>query len=185
MALRIQSKEGGDRLVIGVAAFIHDVHRFIQADSGKYCTPKDSLPIVKRFLEDIGFPQDKLQEVLHVVEHHEDYGFSKKGKIVKDIETLIVQDADNIDAMGAIGMARTFAFAALLKEPLWIPSSESKRKYHDESKLEVSAIHHFYNKLFKLKNNMNTKTAKKIAVSRHKYMLDFVKQFKDEWYGRK
>lgn len=186
MALKIQSKEGGDRLVIGEAAFLHDIHRVVQSETGKYCLPKDSLPMIQEILTNIDFPEDKILSVLHVIEFHEEYAFSKKGKTVNDIETLIVQDADNIDAMGAIGIGRTFAFSATLGIPMWNPSIGFNRKYYEESnKSDPSTLHHFHSKLLKLKDNMNTPIAKKIALARHNYMSQFLKQFTDEWYGRK
>jgi uncharacterized protein len=183
IALKIQKKEGGDRLIIGVGAFVHDVHRSIQADTGKYCEPKDSLPIVKNLLNKINFPKDKIDGVLHVVEYHEEYSFTKKGKTVHDIETLVVQDADNLDAMGAVGIARTFTFGAKFNRPLWIPDLSYKKKYYADSKIEESTLMHFESKLLKLLANMNTKAGKQFAKERHQYMVKFVDRFKREWKG--
>jgi uncharacterized protein len=187
LALKIQSKEGGDRIVIGVAAFLHDIHRVIQSETGKYCNPEDSLPVVKKILYDVDFPKDKIPSVLHVIAHHEEYSFAKRGKTVNDIETLIVQDADNLDAMGAIGIGRAFGFASLLGRPMWNPNARLNKRHYEESKSDTdpSTLHHFHSKLLKLKDNMHTKTAKKMALVRHNYMLQFLKQFTDEWYGRR
>jgi uncharacterized protein len=184
MALRIQKKEGGDRLVIGVAAFLHDIHRVMQADTGKFYPPKDSLPTVKKLLESIGFPKDKINKVLHVVEFHEEYSFSYKGRTAHDIETLIVQDADNLDATGAMGIARSFTFQSQLKIPMWHPGKEKMTKHFDEHRTDKTVIDHFYNKLLRLKDSMNTKTAKAIAKGRHEYMVAYVKRFKDEWFAK-
>jgi len=181
MALNIQKKEHGDRLVIGVAAFLHDIHRIIQAKNGKYCHPKDSLPIIKKFLLDVKFPKDKIDDVLHVIEYHEEYSFSYKGRTVHDIETLIVQDADNLDSMGAIGIARTFGFSAQLNHLMWVPDDEKKTRHFDEHKTDETAIDHFYNKLLRLKDTMNTRTAKSLAKERHVYMQGFLVRFKKEW----
>ena len=179
----IQRQEGGDELVVGVAAYLHDIHRLIQNKVGKYCSPKDSLPDVKLILDKVGFPEDRKGNVLHCVEFHEEYGFSEKGKTIMDIETLILQDADNLDAMGAIGVARGFMFAGAYNLPLWTPEIPFNRENFDESKNSASEIHHFYDKLLKLKDNMNTETGKEMAEVRHNFMENFLDQFFKEWKG--
>lgn len=193
LALGIQDKEGGDKLVIAVAAFLHDIHRIIQKETGKFCSPKDSLPKIKEILEKInpvrkgGFsngvnlPEDKIEKILHCIEFHEEYDFSEKGKTVKDIETLIVQDADNLDAMGAVGIARLFTYGGAHNIPIWVPEIPFCREKFEESENDISEIHHFYSKLLRLKNNMNTKTAKKIAEHRHKFLEGFLEEFFKEW----
>ena len=181
LSLKIQKIEGGDRLIIGVGAFLHDLHRIMQLEQKKYVTPKESLPVVRNLLINIKFPINKIDQILKVVEFHEEYSFTKKGKTFSNKEILIVQDADNLDAMGALGFARTFTFAAIYNEPIYNPEFPLTQGYYDDSKKEVSALHHFYNKLLRLKDNMNTMTAKKLAVERHKYMQDFIKQFLKEW----
>jgi len=184
LALNIQKKEHGDRLVIGVAAFMHDIHRMMQSEDGKFVPPKDSIPIIKRLLISVKFPEDKIDDVLHVIEYHEEYSFSYEGRTVHDIETLIVQDADNLDSMGAIGIARTFDFSAHLNHSMWIPDNEKKTRNFDEHRTDNTAIDHFYNKLLKLKDSMNTATAKKIAKERHEFMVKFLERFKDEWVAK-
>ncbi|NOQ55701.1 MAG: HD domain-containing protein [Nanohaloarchaea archaeon] len=109
-ALVIQKKEGGDELIIAVAAFLHDIHRIIQNESGTFCSPKDSLPKVKAILDRTILTEAQKDKVLYCIEFHEEYNFSENGKTVDDIETLILQDADNLDALGAIGIGRTFSY---------------------------------------------------------------------------
>ena len=109
-ALTLQEKEGGDKLVIAISAFLHDIHRIIQKETGKFCSPKDSLPKVKEILDKTNLTEEQKEKVLHCIEFHEEYKFSESGKTVNDIETLILQDADNLDAIGAIGIGRTFSF---------------------------------------------------------------------------
>ena len=106
------------------------------------------------------------------------------GSII-DIETLILQDADNLDAIGAIGIGRTFSFGGAYKITMWIPDKPFDRQNFDESEKDPSIIHHFYSKLLKLKANMNTETAKKMADERHKFMKLFLQEFFDEWNGKK
>lgn len=184
LALNIQKKEGGDKLVIAVASFLHDIHRIIETETGKFCSPKDSLTVIRKILEKINLPEEKVKNILHCIEFHEEYGFSKKGKTVKDIETLILEDADNLDAIGAIGIARGFMYGGANNIPMWRPEISFRRKYFEESKNDVSEVHHFYSKLLKLKHNMNTKTGRKIAKKRHEFIERFLKEFFNEWKGR-
>jgi uncharacterized protein len=184
LTLHIQKKEGGDRLVIATAAFLHDIHRIMQKETGKFCSPKDSLPRVKEILQKTGLPKNNMNKILHCIEFHEEYAFSDNGKTVKDIETLILQDADNLDAMGAIGIARAFAYGGANNVPMWIPDVPFGKQAFDESKKDPSGIHHFYSKLLKLNDNMNTKTAKKMAENRHRILKNFLKEFFKEWEGK-
>jgi len=147
--------------------------------------PKDSLPKVREILGRTDLSEEKKEKILHCIEFHEEYGFSKSGKTVTDIETLILQDADNLDAMGAIGIGRTFLFSGAHTLPLWIPEKPFDRETFDESEKDPSTIHHFHSKLLKLKDNMNTKTAKAMALKRHKVMEAFLKEFFAEWQGKK
>lgn len=185
-ALALQEKEGGDKIVIAVSAFLHDIHRIIQKETKEYCSPKDSLPKVKEILDKTNLTENQKGKVLHCVKFHEEYEFSKNGKTIKDIETLILQDADNLDAIGAIGIGRTFSFGGTNDITMWTPEKPFNRHTFDESeKNDSSTIHHFYNKLLKLKKNMNTRTAKKMANKRHKFMKLFLQEFFDEWEGKK
>lgn len=184
LALHLQEKEGGDMLVIVVAAFLHDMHRIIGKEIKKYCSPKDSLPKIRDILVKTGLSEDKIEKILHCIELHEEYGFSKEGKTVKDIEALIIQDADNLDAIGAVGIARVFAYGGANNIPIWVPDISFTREIFEESDWDVSEIHHFYSKLLKLKDNMNTETARKMAEKRHKFLEDFLKEFFEEWKGK-
>lgn len=184
-ALTIQEKEGGDRLVIAVSAFLHDMHRIIQKQTGKFCSPKDSLPKVREILDKTDLTEEQKEKVLHCIEYHEEYNFSENGKAVDDIETLVLQDADNLDAIGAIGIGRTFAFGGANELAMWAPEKPFDRETFDESEKDPSTIHHFYSKLLKLKGNMNTEAAKKMAGERHKFMELFLQEFFDEWNGKK
>ncbi len=184
LALYIHEKEGGDEVIVAVSAFLHDVHRIIQNETGKYCSPKDSLSAVDRIIRKIGLEDEKTVQILHCIEFHEEYAFSKQGKTVGDIETLIVQDADNLDAMGAVGIARGFSFSGAKGIPIWLPDVPFGRENYDESEFDPSEIHHFYSKLLKLKDNMNTETAKKMAQGRHEFLENFLKEFFGEWDGK-
>ncbi len=186
IAKHLQKIEGGDSHVIAVSALLHDVHRLIQSDTketGSFCEPKDSLSKVKKILQDLETPSEIINKVLHCIEFHEEYDFSKSGKSVNDIETLILQDADNLDAIGAVGIARAFAFGGANNVPIWTPEIPFERENFDEGELDPSEIHHFHSKLLKLKDNMNTETARKMAEERTEFMKNFLDHFFKEWSG--
>lgn len=183
LALHLQEKEGGDKWVIATAALLHDMHRLIQFKTGKYCLPADSLSEVQKILEAVDFPKDKVEKILSAVKYHEEYDFSVTGKAKRDIETLILQDADNLEAMGAIGVVRTFSVGAIEKLPFWDPTIPIDNEIYEIAVLNPTTIHHFYTKLLKLKDNMNTETGKKLALHRHKYMELFLEEFFKEWEG--
>jgi len=186
LAQTLQKKEGGDLEIISVSALVHDLHRLMQG-SGRYFQPKDSLPKVREILQAAGLPEEKIEKVLHCVEFHEEYPFSIHGQTVKDIETLVLQDADRLDAIGAMGIARAFAFGGTHNVPIWdpeLPLPGANAKYDETKESDPSEIHHFYSKLLRLKDNMNTKTGKKMAASRHKFMEFYLKEFFKEWSGK-
>ena len=180
-ALYLQEKEGGDRLIIGISAFLHDVHRIMQNETGHFVSPKDSIPKVKEILKNIDLTNEQVEKICFCIEHHEEYNWN--GNNVDDINTLILQDADNLDAIGAIGIGRTFSYGGSHNAVMYddtIPLNEED-DYSESNGDDPSTIHHFYHKLFKLGDNMNTITAKILANDRIKFMKEFVKEFLNEW----
>lgn len=180
-ALYLQEKEGGDRIIIGIAAFLHDVHRIMQNESGKFVSPKDSLEKVKEILSHIDLTDEQVNKICYAIEQHEEYNWN--GKNVDDINTLILQDADNLDAIGAIGIGRTFSYGGSHNVIMYddkVPLNQND-DYSESNGYDESTIHHFYHKLFKLGGNMNTTTAKNLANRRIEFMKTFVKEFLDEW----
>lgn len=180
-ALYLQEKEGGDRIIIGIAAFLHDVHRIMQNESGKFFSPKDSLEKVKEILSHIDLTDEQVNKICYAIEQHEEYNWN--GKNVDDINTLILQDADNLDAIGAIGIGRTFSYGGSHNVIMYddkVPLNQND-DYSESNGDDESTIHHFYHKLFKLGGNMNTTTAKNLANRRIEFMKTFVKEFLDEW----
>ena len=99
-ALYLQKNEGGDIIVIGIAAFLHDVHRIMQNEKGSFVSSKDSLPMVKDILSNIDLTNEQIEKICYCIEYHENYNWN--GENVSDLNTLILQDADNLDAIGAI-----------------------------------------------------------------------------------
>jgi uncharacterized protein len=184
LALTLQEKEGGDRIVIGLAAYLHDIHRIMQNEMGRFVEPKESIPKVREILANTDLDEETVDKICFVVENHEIYSWH--GNNVDDINTLIVQDADNLDASGAIGIGRCFSYGGSNKMPMYDPTIPLSEDYDfTESKNDPSSIHHFYHKLMKLEETMNTDTAKEMAKSRVQFIRDFAEEFLDEWNGKK
>ena len=170
MALRIAEIEGGNVRIIELAALLHDV-----ADSKLGGTSEN----VDQYLR----PRVSEQDRLHILDIINSLSFKGGDRPpMKTLEGKIVQDADRLDAIGAIGIARTFQFAGHFQEPMYVPGLAPREP--GERTGTTSALHHFDEKLFRLKDLMNTKTAKIIAEDRHQYMLEFVERFKQEWNGQ-
>ena len=123
------------------------------------------------------------RQILYCIEHHEDKNWN--GNNVSDINTLILQDADNIDAIGAIGIGRGFIYGNQYKQPQYIENIpfEDFEGYEEKIK-DVSLMHFFHNKLIKLGKNMNTETAKEIASERIRFVELFIDEFIKEWNAK-
>lgn len=177
----------GDRIVIGISAFLHDIHRLMQNQLGHFVSPKDSLGKVKEILDKVDLTEEQVKKILHAIEYHEVYNWNNPNNKEEDINTLILQDADNIDAIGAIGIGRTFSYGGSHKVLMYDSSVplEQDENYAEEKGDDPSTIHHFYHKLFKLAENMNTDRAKELAKDRTEFMKIFVDEFLKEWRGEK
>jgi uncharacterized protein len=179
-ALLIAKEEKCDLKVVKLAALLHDI-----ADS-KFHNGDESVgpKTARTFLEAQNI---KEETILHVIAIIENISF-KGGNFDQQFhskELAIVQDADRLDAIGAIGIARTFNYGGFKNRALYDPEiapnlAMSKEEY---KKSEAPTINHFYEKLLLLKDKMNTETGKKIAKKRHDFMVHFLAQFYAEWEG--
>ncbi len=181
LADKIHEYEGGDQLVLSTVSYTHD---WCSYGGREYHISKPALIEIRNDLIALCFPKGKINAVIDAIRHHEDYDFSRrKRKLSK--ECLILQDADRLDALGAIGIARCFYTTASLGYPLGtLDDMHRLEEDYNEGQL-TSAIQHFYTKLLNLKDNMNTEYAKKIAQARHGTMLKFLEDFKLEWNGKR
>jgi uncharacterized protein len=178
----IQEKEGGDLLVIELAALLHDVsdHKY---NGGNWNAGSE---LTREILFKLDASLEVTSRVVAVVSQ-----VSFKGAKVSDstdsIEAQIVQDADRLDAIGAIGIARAFAYGGSKNRPLYVPDvAPVLHQTADEYKNSVShTVNHFYEKLFLLKDRMHTQTAKNLARERHFFMEEFLSQFYSEWKSLK
>jgi uncharacterized protein len=181
-ALLIAKGENCDILVVELGALLHDI-----ADS-KFHNGDESVGPKKArlFLESENVSENT---IIHVVNIIDNISF-KGGNEVKNFHSLeldIVQDADRLDAIGAIGIARTFNYGGVKNRAIYNPEitpnlSMSKEEYKNST---APTINHFYEKLLLLKDKMNTKTGKEIAIQRHHFMESFLSQFYAEWDGEK
>lgn len=181
-AMLIAKTEPADLLVVQLAALLHDI-----ADSKFHNGDETVGPKVARdFLT-----SEKVATVVieHVVKIIENISF-KGGNFTTTFasaELNVVQDADRLDAIGAIGISRTFNYGGFKNRALYHPDIPPKLNMSKEEYKKSSAptINHFYEKLLLLKDKMNTPTGKKIAQQRHEYMEGFLEQFYSEWHGEK
>lgn len=177
LGIRLARAEGGDERVVGAAALTHDIHRVMGDD--EFVHPSESLHAVRDILDATGFPDPLVEAVCHCVEVHDEYEFRGIEYPAETVEAEMLRDADNLDAMGAIGVARCFAFNALADNPLWRPQSEAPDTDED------SGLGHFEDKLYRLCEEMHTETAREIAAKRHEFLETFEDRFKKEWHGER
>jgi uncharacterized protein len=181
-ALLIARDEDCDEMVVKLGALLHDIADSKFHDGDESIGPR----MAREFLEKEGADAEIIEHVVNIIDN-----ISYKGgnfeKNFSSIELAIVQDADRLDAMGAIGIARTFNYGGFKNRSLYDPkiapiAAMSKEEY---KKNEAPTINHFYEKLLLLKDKMNTATGKQIAQERHRYMEGFLSQFYAEWEGEK
>lgn len=180
MASRIALEEGADLLVVQLAALLHDVDdRKISPET--YKTQANA----RRILAENGVSDGDIERICKIIG---EVSFSANGATApSSLEGKCVQDADRLDAIGAIGIARAFAFGGSRNRHMYDPDISPKIDMSGEeyAKSESTTINHFYEKLFKLTSLMNTPTAIRLAKERDAYMQEFVLRFKDEWEGNK
>lgn len=181
-AVLISKNEVCNTVVVQLGALLHDI-----ADSKFYNGDETIGPkIAREFLESQKVDQATITHVINIIENISFKGgnFEKK---FSSKELDIVQDADRLDAIGAIGIARMFNYGGFKNRTIYDPKIAPKNKMTKEEykKNDSPTINHFYEKLFLLKDKMNTETGKEIAKERHRYMEGFLSQFYAEWEGEK
>ncbi|CEN79533.1 HD domain-containing protein [Paraclostridium sordellii] len=173
LAKFMAKKEGADTFIVEMSALLHDI------DDWKFSKNEN---LVEIFLNEIEVEKIDIEKIKSIINT-----MSYKGGVVDStqysIEGMIVQDADRLDAMGAIGIARAFAYGGNKNRVIYDPSiNPMEYRTLDEVKNKNNhTINHFYEKLLKLKDLMNTETAKKIAHERHEFMEKYLNEFFYEW----
>ena len=178
LSKKIAEKEGGNLELIELSALLHDIAdpKFHNGDETL------ALKISKDFLEEIHVEGELIEQVLFVIKN---ISFKNRAEAPENppLELQIVQDADRLDAIGAIGIARTFNFGGFKNNLMYHPEIKPNLGMNKEEykKSNGTTINHFYEKLLLLKDLMNTETGKKIASERHDFMLQFLDEFYKEW----
>jgi uncharacterized protein len=177
-------EKGADRFTVELGALLHDIADWKFHDGDLTVAPK----LAGEWLASLGIDEAITTTVLEIVEHISYRGGTNK-HAMQTLEGRIVQDADRLDAIGAIGIARTFTFGGSRARKMYNPDLAPQR-YKDfedfQAKIDDnSTINHFYEKLLLLKEDMHTSTARAIAEHRHQYMETFLTEFYDEWEGRR
>ena len=176
MALKISETEGGNREIIELSALLHDIsdHKFNGGDhfAGGI--------LAQQILKQYDYSPNIIEAVKEIIDNISFKATQGQNKM-KTFEGKIVQDADRIDALGAIGIARTFAYGGKIDNPIYFPINQELNTNSNQK----HTIAHFYEKLLRLKDQMNTQTAKMIATQRHAFMTTFLAQFFEEWNENK
>lgn len=178
LATSICKEENADLEIVQLASLLHDVDDY-KLFGGNECNCRNA----ETFLKDNKISETKIKAICDSISSISFRGTGKQ--VPESLEGKIVQDADRLDAIGAIGIARTFAYGGSKNRAMHIPNERhcEYKNFEEYSKSNGTSINHFYEKLLKLKALMNTETAKKIAESRHKYMESFLTEFLSEWDG--
>ena len=181
-AVLIAQEEVCDVTVVKLGALLHDIADSKFHDGDEEIGPKTA----REFLESENVSEEIIEHVIQIIKN-----ISFKGgnfqKTFSSKELEIVQDADRLDALGAIGIARTFNYGGFKNRPIYNPSISPKLNMTKEEykKSDSPTLNHFYEKLLLLKDKMNTETGKKLAQERHRFMETFLSQFYAEWEGEK
>lgn len=175
-ALYLSKKENADTYIVSLAILLHDIDDWKFSNDNKTHTNT-----IDTFLNSIGVDEITINKVCSIIKT-----LSFKGGLVDStqhtIEGKVVQDADRLDAIGAIGIARTFAYGATRGNVIYNPEipPQTFNNLDEVKNKENHTINHFYEKLLKIKSLMNTETGKKLAEERHAYMEGFLEQFMKE-----
>ena len=179
----IAKGEKADELIISLGALLHDIADAKFYDGDESLGPK----IANKFLSSINIDKDTIDHVVNIV-NNISFKNSLSGDVdnkFNSIELQIIQDADRLDAIGAIGIARAFNYGGFKNRELYNPDilpnlNLTKAEYKNSN---APTINHFYEKLLLLKDKMNTETGRKLAQERHQFMLSYLDQFYSEWTG--
>lgn len=182
-SLLIAKDENVDELVVSLGALLHDIADSKFHDGDETIGPK----VARKFLFKLNVDSLVIEHVINIIENISFGKSLEDAEKFKSPELDVIQDADRLDAIGAIGIARCFNYGGFKNRVLYNPEIKpnlnmSKEEY---KKSTAPTINHFYEKLLLLKDKMNTKTGKRIAKERHNYMEQFLNQFYAEWNGEK
>ncbi|KRM88671.1 HD domain-containing protein [Liquorilactobacillus vini] len=171
-----------DPTITLAAAYLHDI-----ADDKLVADPQQSEQQLQQFLTKIGFSAEQGEQIL-LITHNISFSKSLEKSLSLPFSGQIVQDADRLDAIGAIGIVRAVYYGGAHQETIYDPMIAPRREFSKAAYRDLTQetiINHFHEKLLKLAKMMNTATAKRLARHRQQFMLDFLAEFQAEWQGRK
>lgn len=178
----IAQGEKVDHFTVEMAALLHDIGDPKLHNGDTTVAPR----LIGAWLDTVSIHGDYRQHILYIVANMSFSKHLQKKEVEKTLEFMVVQDADRLDAIGAIGIARAFAYGGhkgrLIYDPTVAPVTDMTADYYRSH--NGTTINHFYEKLLHLKDLMNTPTAKRIAAERHRFMEQYLQQFYDEWEGK-
>jgi uncharacterized protein len=179
-----KAEKGADPFVVELGALLHDIADWKFHNGDTEIGPRTA----QTWLEGLGVAPEAVEKVVYIVRHISFRGGTNK-HVMETIEGKIVQDADRLDAIGAIGIARTFTFGGSAGREMHNPSIkptdfQSFEEYAKKVKGNTT-INHFYEKLLLLKDRLNTESARKAAQKRHDFMEQFLEEFYAEWEGKR
>ncbi|VAW27118.1 HD domain protein, partial [hydrothermal vent metagenome] len=178
LAVRIAEREKADLFVVNLGALLHDIADAKFHDGDETVGPQKA----EDFLQSLSLPEEIISKILNIIRF---VSFKNRDEKPADdsLELRIVQDADRLDALGAIGIARAFSYGGFKNREMYNPDILPKLKMNkaEYKKSESTTINHFYEKLLLLKEMMHTKTGKQLATKRHRFMEEFLKEFYAEW----
>lgn len=179
MARRLALVEGADDYICTMAALLHDI-----ADEKLNPSKEAGMQRVTNWLSGQQVEDEAQQHIVYIIANMSYNGGNNPP--LPTIEGKIVQDADRLDALGAMAIARTFVYAGHVGDMIYDPDLPVRHEMSAEEYRNgrSTAINHFYEKLFKLKDRINTSTARQIAQERHEYMVEYVERFYQEWNGQ-
>lgn len=178
LARRIAIEEGADPGVAYAAGLVHDYHRLLP-NHGVGQPAEAAIHLIEQALTDCGLTDSQLLRIIECVAFTDKYQCAGDTVSAPSSEAAAVRDADNLDAIGAIGIARALTFGAHLNEPIWVDGVPIRDSY--EHGHAPSVIHHFHEKLLHLADEMTTQTGKEIAIDRHTYVEEFSRRLRAEW----
>jgi uncharacterized protein len=181
-ALLISESEKVDRTIVSLGALLHDIADSKFHNGDETVGPKKA----SQFLKSENISEETIDHVVTIIENVSFKGANKNQEFhSKELE--VVQDADRLDALGAIGIARTFNYGGFKNRKLYDPEIKPNLNMtpSEYKASDAPTINHFYEKLLLLRDLMNTKTGRKLAEERHVFMETFLKQFYAEWNGKK
>lgn len=178
LAKTIAEQEGADLFICEMAALLHDV-----ADEKLNSSEEAGVVKVEQWLHSLRLDENSIKHIIEIITMMSFKGGGQPP--MRTLEGKVVQDADRLDAIGAVGIARVFAFSGAKGQIIHDPTDKPREQLSKEEyrKRQTTAINHFYEKLLKLKGLMNTSFGKQMAEERHAFMEVYLKTFLEEWKG--